>query len=73
MLRVYENEFLVLPDLSTLEVPPTNFELVPDKGLCRNPKGYPQSSRIHNKMHIKEKSDGVDVHVVGDRGDQHPL
>ncbi|PPR87263.1 hypothetical protein GOBAR_AA33425 [Gossypium barbadense] len=32
-LRVWENEFLVLPNLSTWEIPPTTFELVPDKGL----------------------------------------
>ncbi|XP_016667277.1 uncharacterized protein [Gossypium hirsutum] len=38
-LCVWENEFPVLPDLSTWEVPPTTFELVPDKGLRRNPKG----------------------------------
>ncbi|KAK5830154.1 hypothetical protein PVK06_013948 [Gossypium arboreum] len=57
-LRVWENEFPVLPDLSTWEVPPTTFELVPDKGLRRNPKGRPQSSRIHNEMDIREKSDG---------------
>ncbi|KAK5772781.1 hypothetical protein PVK06_049076 [Gossypium arboreum] len=57
-LRVWENEFPVLPDLSTWEVPPTTFELVPDKGLRRNPKGRPQSSRIRNKMDIREKSDG---------------
>ncbi|PPS13117.1 hypothetical protein GOBAR_AA07543 [Gossypium barbadense] len=58
MLRVCENEFLVLPDLSTWEVPPMTFELVPDKGLRRNPKGRLQSSRIHNEMDIREKSDG---------------
>ncbi|KAK5792550.1 hypothetical protein PVK06_033665 [Gossypium arboreum] len=40
-LRVWENEFPMLPDLSTWEVPPTTFELVPDKGLRRNPKGRP--------------------------------
>ncbi|PPD70787.1 hypothetical protein GOBAR_DD32334 [Gossypium barbadense] len=40
-LHVWKNEFSVLPDLSTWEVPPTTFELVPDKGLCRNPKGHP--------------------------------
>ncbi|PPR82756.1 hypothetical protein GOBAR_AA37958 [Gossypium barbadense] len=57
-LRVWENEFPVLPDLSTWEVPPTTFELVPDKGLRRNPKGRPQSSRIRNEMDIREKSDG---------------
>ncbi|PPE02675.1 hypothetical protein GOBAR_DD00234 [Gossypium barbadense] len=56
-LRVWENEFPVLSDLSTWEVPPTTFELVPDKRLRRNPKGCSQSSRIHNEMDIKEKSD----------------
>ncbi|PPD90126.1 hypothetical protein GOBAR_DD12946 [Gossypium barbadense] len=38
-LRVWDNEFPVLPDLSTWKVPPTTFELVPYKGLSRNPKG----------------------------------
>ncbi|KAL1105014.1 hypothetical protein V6Z11_D04G105300 [Gossypium hirsutum] len=57
-LRVWENEFPVLPNLSTWEVPPTTFELVPHRGLRRNPRGYPQSSRIHNEMDIREKSDG---------------
>ena len=56
-LRVWENKFPVLPDLSTWEVPPTTFELVPDKGLRKNPKGRPQSSRIHNEMDIREKFD----------------
>ncbi|KAK5774900.1 hypothetical protein PVK06_042762 [Gossypium arboreum] len=57
-LRVWENEFPVLPDLSTWEVPPTTFELVPNKKLRRNPKGRPQSSKIRNEMDIREKSDG---------------
>ncbi|XP_016747433.1 uncharacterized protein [Gossypium hirsutum] len=57
-LRVWENEFPVLPDLSTWEVPPTTFELVPDIRLRRNLKGRPQSSRIRNEMDIREKSDG---------------
>ncbi|KAK5846095.1 hypothetical protein PVK06_002366 [Gossypium arboreum] len=43
-LRVWENEFPVLLDLSTWEVPSTTFELVPEKGWHRNLKGYPQSS-----------------------------
>ncbi|KAK5819709.1 hypothetical protein PVK06_024732 [Gossypium arboreum] len=38
------------------EVPSTNFELVPEKGLRKNPKGRPQSSKINNEMDIKEKS-----------------
>ncbi|XP_016694547.1 uncharacterized protein [Gossypium hirsutum] len=58
MLHVWENEFPVLSDLSTWEVPPTTFKLVPDKGLCRNPEGRPQSSRICNEIDIREKSDG---------------
>ncbi|PPE02638.1 hypothetical protein GOBAR_DD00337 [Gossypium barbadense] len=57
-LRVWENEFPVLPDLSTWEVPPMTFELLPDRGLRRNPMGRPQSSRIRNEMDIREKSDG---------------
>ncbi|PPD69957.1 hypothetical protein GOBAR_DD33163 [Gossypium barbadense] len=56
-LRVWENEFPVLSDKSTWEVPPTTIELIPDKKLRRNPKGHPQSSRIHNEMNIREKSD----------------
>ncbi|XP_052487984.1 uncharacterized protein LOC128041723 [Gossypium raimondii] len=56
-LRVWENEFPVLPDLSTWEVPPITFELLPDAGLRRNPRGRPQSSRILNEMDIREKSD----------------
>ncbi|XP_052877231.1 uncharacterized protein LOC128283857 [Gossypium arboreum] len=57
-LRVWENEFPVLPDLSTWEVPPMTFELIPDRGLRRNLRGRPQSSRIRNEMDIREKSDG---------------
>ncbi|KAH1045983.1 hypothetical protein J1N35_036767 [Gossypium stocksii] len=56
-LCVWENEFPVLPDLSTWEVPRMNFELIPDNGLRRNPKSRPQSSRIRNEMDIREKSD----------------
>ncbi|PPD96189.1 hypothetical protein GOBAR_DD06787 [Gossypium barbadense] len=40
------------------EVPLTTFELVSDSGLRRNPRGHPQSSRIHNKIDIREKFDG---------------
>ncbi|KAH1113700.1 hypothetical protein J1N35_007078 [Gossypium stocksii] len=57
-LRVWKNEFPVLPDLSTWEVPQMTFELIPNKGLRRNPKGRSQSSRIRNEMDIREKSDG---------------
>ncbi|PPD90298.1 hypothetical protein GOBAR_DD12751 [Gossypium barbadense] len=56
-LRVWENEFPVLPDLSTWEVPPITFELVPDRGLRRNLRGCPQSNRIRNEIDIREKSD----------------
>ncbi|PPS18407.1 hypothetical protein GOBAR_AA02172 [Gossypium barbadense] len=55
-LCVWENEFPVLYDLSTWEVPSMTFELVPNKRLHRNPKGRLQSSRIHNEMDIREKS-----------------
>ncbi|PPD91483.1 hypothetical protein GOBAR_DD11562 [Gossypium barbadense] len=58
MARSMTVEFPVLPDLSTWEVPPTTFELVPDIRLRRNLKGRPQSSRIRNEMDIREKSDG---------------
>ncbi|PPD92348.1 hypothetical protein GOBAR_DD10713 [Gossypium barbadense] len=57
-LRFGENKFPVLLNLSTWKVPPTTFELVPDKGLRRNPRGHPQSSKIYNEMDIREKSDG---------------
>ncbi|PPR89550.1 hypothetical protein GOBAR_AA31138 [Gossypium barbadense] len=57
-LCVWENEFPVLPDLSTWEVPLTTFKLVPDRGLRRNPRGRPQSSRIRNEIDIRKKSDG---------------
>ncbi|KAK5794606.1 hypothetical protein PVK06_035845 [Gossypium arboreum] len=57
-LRVWENEFPVLLDLSTWEVPQTTFELIPDKGLRRNPRSRLQSSRIRNEMDIREKFDG---------------
>ncbi|PPR97718.1 hypothetical protein GOBAR_AA22947 [Gossypium barbadense] len=56
-LRVWENEFPVSLDLSTWEVPPMTFELVLDKVLHRNPKGHQQSSKIHNEMNVKKKSD----------------
>ncbi|PPS19037.1 hypothetical protein GOBAR_AA01530 [Gossypium barbadense] len=55
---IIHNEFPVLLDLSTWEVPLMTFELVSDKGLRKNPKGRLQSSRIHNEMDIREKSDG---------------
>ncbi|XP_016700131.1 uncharacterized protein [Gossypium hirsutum] len=57
-LRVWENEFPVLPDLSMWDVPPTTLKLVPDRGLRRNPRGHPQSSKFHNEMDIREKSNG---------------
>ncbi|PPD91592.1 hypothetical protein GOBAR_DD11472 [Gossypium barbadense] len=41
-LRVWKNEFPVLPDLSTWEVLSMTFELLPDRGLRRNPRGRPQ-------------------------------
>ncbi|PPR83473.1 hypothetical protein GOBAR_AA37240 [Gossypium barbadense] len=62
-LHVWENELWVLPNLSTWEVPPTCLgecvhpRACPDKGLCRNLNGHPQSSKIHNEMVIREKFD----------------
>ncbi|KAK5793339.1 hypothetical protein PVK06_034482 [Gossypium arboreum] len=56
-LHVWENKFPVLPVLSTWEVPLTAFELVLDRGLHRNPRGRPQSSKIRNEMDIREKFD----------------
>ncbi|XP_012453293.2 uncharacterized protein LOC105775318 [Gossypium raimondii] len=64
-LRVWENEFPVLPNLSTWEVPPMAFELLPDRGLQRNPRGHPQSSRIRNEMDIREKFDGKRCGLCG--------
>ncbi|PPD89378.1 hypothetical protein GOBAR_DD13662 [Gossypium barbadense] len=46
---------------STHEVPPATFELLPDRGLRRNPKGRLPSSRIRNEMDIREKSNGRGV------------
>ncbi|XP_017613468.2 uncharacterized protein LOC108458563 [Gossypium arboreum] len=57
-LRVWENEFPVLPDLSTWEVPQMTFELIPDKGLRRNPRGRPQSLRIRNEMELERNPTG---------------
>ncbi|XP_040963952.1 uncharacterized protein [Gossypium hirsutum] len=56
-LRVLENEFPRLPNLFTWEVPSTTFEIFPNRGLRRNPRGRPQSTRIYNEMDIREKSD----------------
>ncbi|PPE00702.1 hypothetical protein GOBAR_DD02281 [Gossypium barbadense] len=47
------------PDRGGTCVPPATFELLPDRGLCRNPRGRPQLTRIRNKMDIREKSDRV--------------
>ncbi|PPS18178.1 hypothetical protein GOBAR_AA02397 [Gossypium barbadense] len=40
-LRVWENKFPILPDLSTWEVPLMTFELVPDRGLRKNLRSRP--------------------------------
>ncbi|PPD92158.1 hypothetical protein GOBAR_DD10900 [Gossypium barbadense] len=37
-----------------LEVPPPAFEMVPDRSLCRHPKGRPQVTRIRNDMDVRE-------------------
>ncbi|PPD76416.1 hypothetical protein GOBAR_DD26661 [Gossypium barbadense] len=39
-LCIWGNEFNVLRDLSTWEMPPLTFKLVPDKVLYRKPKGH---------------------------------
>ncbi|KAK5811627.1 hypothetical protein PVK06_026979 [Gossypium arboreum] len=56
-LRVWGNEFPILHDLSTWEVPSLTFKLVPDKRLRRKPKGRPQVTRIRNEMDMREKTD----------------
>ncbi|KAK5770973.1 hypothetical protein PVK06_047138 [Gossypium arboreum] len=53
-LRIWGNEFPVLRDVLTWEVPPPKFELIPDKRLRRKPKGQPQVTQIHNDMDIWE-------------------
>ncbi|KAK5784389.1 hypothetical protein PVK06_038912 [Gossypium arboreum] len=45
-LRIWGNEFPVMPDVSNWEVPPPIFEMVPDCSLRRHSKGRPQSTRI---------------------------
>ncbi|KAK5811672.1 hypothetical protein PVK06_027027 [Gossypium arboreum] len=57
-LRVWKIEFPILHDLSTWEVPPSTFELVPDKGLRRKANGHPQVTKVYNEMDMKEKTDG---------------
>ncbi|PPS09030.1 hypothetical protein GOBAR_AA11628 [Gossypium barbadense] len=60
----------------SFNVPRTTFELIPDKGLRRNPKGRPQSSRIRNEMDIREKSDGKLYEVcrlIGHNWSKFPL
>ncbi|KAH1032613.1 hypothetical protein J1N35_044787 [Gossypium stocksii] len=53
-LRVWGNEFLVIPNVSNWEVPLPTFEIVSDCSLHRHPKGRPQSMRIRNDMDVKE-------------------
>ncbi|XP_016700025.1 uncharacterized protein [Gossypium hirsutum] len=53
-LRIWGNEFPVMPDVSNWEVPPPAFEMVPDRSLRRHPKGRPQSTRIRNDMDVRE-------------------
>ncbi|PPR83413.1 hypothetical protein GOBAR_AA37301 [Gossypium barbadense] len=52
-LRVWENEFPVLPDMSTWDVPPTTFELVPDRGLLA---GYNRSKCPEQNYHVGQSS-----------------
>ncbi|MFQ6633748.1 hypothetical protein Gotur_012252 [Gossypium turneri] len=53
-LRIWGNEFPVMPDVSSWEVPPPTIEMVPDHSLRRHLKGRPQSTRIQNDMDIRE-------------------
>ncbi|PPD82720.1 hypothetical protein GOBAR_DD20335 [Gossypium barbadense] len=53
-LRIWGNEFPVMPDVSNWEVPPPAFEMVSDRSLRRHPKSRPQSTRIRNDMDIRE-------------------
>ncbi|KAK5812433.1 hypothetical protein PVK06_027863 [Gossypium arboreum] len=55
-LCIWGNEFNLLCDFSTWEVPPPTFKLVLDKGLHRIPKGCPQVTRIHSEIDMKEKT-----------------
>ncbi|KAA3474057.1 serine/threonine-protein phosphatase 7 long form-like protein [Gossypium australe] len=39
-LRIWGNEFPIMPDVSNWEVPLPTFEMVPDRSLRRHPKGW---------------------------------
>ncbi|PPD96378.1 hypothetical protein GOBAR_DD06607 [Gossypium barbadense] len=53
-LRIWWNEFPVIPDVSNWEVPLPAFEMVPNHSLRRHPTGRPQSTRIQNDMDVRE-------------------
>ncbi|KAK5846579.1 hypothetical protein PVK06_002872 [Gossypium arboreum] len=57
MLHIWGNEFPVLRDVSTWEVQPPAFEMLPDRSLCRRIKGRPTTTRIWNDMDIREQVD----------------
>ncbi|XP_017636023.1 uncharacterized protein LOC108478111 [Gossypium arboreum] len=56
-LRIWGNEFPVLRDVSTWEVQPPAFEMLPDRSLRRRIKGRPTTTRIQNDMDIREQVD----------------
>ncbi|KAH1131567.1 hypothetical protein J1N35_002945 [Gossypium stocksii] len=53
-LRIWGNEFPVMPDVSNWKVPSPAFEMVPDRSLRRHLKGQPQSTRIRNDVDVRE-------------------
>ncbi|PPS16280.1 hypothetical protein GOBAR_AA04310 [Gossypium barbadense] len=53
-LCIWENEFPVLLDVSNWEVSPPVFELQPDLGLHRVPKGRAHVIRIHDDVDVNE-------------------
>ncbi|KAH1047787.1 hypothetical protein J1N35_038571 [Gossypium stocksii] len=56
-LRIWGNEFPVLRDVSTWEVQPPEFKMLPDRSLRRRIKGRPTKIRIRNDMDIREEVD----------------
>ncbi|PPS00710.1 hypothetical protein GOBAR_AA19952 [Gossypium barbadense] len=56
-LRIWSNEFPILRDVSTWEVQPPTFEMLPDRSLRRRVKGRPAIMKIQNDMDIREQVD----------------
>ncbi|KAL1066574.1 hypothetical protein V6Z11_D12G070600 [Gossypium hirsutum] len=53
-LRIWGNEFSVMPNVSNWEVPPLAFKMVLGRSLRKHPKCQPQSTRIRNDMDVWE-------------------